>query len=90
MPNDDSPSPFPCPLCTDCDHDIRSGLLDLTTNIMDNFKAATEKLLDACEAEGTGAEEFIDAMSQYSKVQHQIAVLNEVVPDLATIKVHNL
>lgn len=84
MPNDNPQ--FTCPLCTNCDHDIRSGLLDLTTNIMDNLKLSSDKLFDAVEADGNGAVEFLEAMKQFSKLRHQISVVIDVIPDLAEIK----
>jgi len=84
MPDDNTP--FSCPLCDKCDHDIRSGLLELTTNIMDNLKKSSEKLFDAIEAEGTGAPEFLAAMAEFSEVRHQVSVVMDVIPDLAAVK----
>jgi hypothetical protein len=82
----DNNTQFPCPLCDGCNHDIRSGLLELTTNIMENLKKSSEKLFDAIECEGPGAIEFWDAMVKFSEVRHQVSVVMDVIPDLATIK----
>lgn len=83
---DDTTVPIPCPVCNDCDHDLRSGVLELMTNIMDNFKASSEKLLDGIEADGTGAPEFIEALSEFAVVKHQITAVMETIPELAILK----
>lgn len=84
MPDDNTQ--FSCPLCDACDHDIRSGLLELTTNIMENLKRSSETLFDAIEAEGTGDSEFLTALRTFSDVRAQVSVVMDVIPDLAAAK----
>lgn len=80
---------FPCPVCTDCDHDIRSTILDLGANIMENLKAANEALLDAVEAEGEGSPEFINAINEFMTVRQQVDAVLEVLPQLQDVKAAN-
>lgn len=65
---------------------MRGGLLEFLNNIQENLKIAGESLLDAMEAEGTGAEKFIEAITDVAIVRRQVDVLLEVVPEIAAIK----
>lgn len=85
MPNDSLP-PFPCPVCDNCDHDLRAGVLELITNIKSNIDAAAEELLDAMEADGDGAAEFFIALQSFASVRAQIGAVLDTIPDIAVIK----
>lgn len=80
---------FPCPVCDSCDHDLRAGFLDLITNVTDNFKAASEKVIDGMEADGDGKAEFAEAVFELASVRSQIGALMAVIPDIAVIKSAN-
>lgn len=81
--------PFSCPVCKNCDHDLRSGILDLTTNIMENFKAAAGKLIDGMEADTDGAAEFSEALFELASVRAQVTALIATIPDIAILKAAN-
>lgn len=83
---------IPCPLCDSCDHDIRTGLLELMANMKDNFTHAGTKILDGIEASDleTSTEHFAQALIEMQIVASQIYALQELVPDLHGIKVRSL
>lgn len=84
--SDNALPPIPCPVCNDCDHDLRGGVLELSENIVDNVKHAFQTLLDAMEADGEGNEEFGKAIVEFASVRRQLAVVLETVPEIAQIK----
>lgn len=88
MNNDDLP-PIPCPVCDGCDHDLRSGILELTENIGANLKDAAEKLIDAMETSGPASAEFMAAQSRFIGVREQVTAVILLIPDVAMIKAAN-
>jgi hypothetical protein len=83
--NDELPR-IPCPVCQNCDHDLRGDVLNLSENIADNLKQAFESLLDGMEADGPGEDEFADAIQQFSSLRRQITEVIAVISDVAHIK----
>jgi hypothetical protein len=86
--NNDLP-PIPCPVCDGCDHDLRSGVLELAENISANVRSASEALIDAMETSGPASLEFIEAQSAFLGVKAQITAVLEIIPDIAMIKAAN-
>lgn len=86
MNNDDSLPPIPCPVCDGCDHDLRSGILELTENIGENLKTAAQVLLDGMEAANSGSVEFQTALLAFVGVRKQIDAVLETIPEIAYIK----
>jgi hypothetical protein len=80
---------FTCPVCNDCDHDVRSGVLVAIEKVGDNLKQAGELLLDAIEAPGTGAAEFGAAVVEFHALRRQMTALAEFAGELALIKEAN-
>ena len=83
--NSDLP-PIPCPVCKNCDHDLRSGILELAENIGANLREAAEKLMDAMAAEGAAPELFIRAQQLFLGVSYQVSEVVTLIPDIAAIK----
>lgn len=80
------PDPFTCPVCNDCDHDVRGGVLEFISNVQDNLKLAGETLLDALEAEGAGSDQFMEASIQFATVREQLAAMLVFIPEIALVK----
>lgn len=76
----------PCPVCSNCDHDLRAGVLELNENVVANVKDSFSTLLDAMEAEGDGGAQFAQAIMDMAAVRHQLALVIEAIPDIALIK----
>lgn len=81
-----TPNPFPCPVCNDCDHDLRGGILEFINNVRENLTEAGEALLDACEATTDIQTKFGEAMTEVASVRQQLSVLLDTIPDIALIK----
>lgn len=76
----------PCPVCQNCDHDIRSVILELNENVVQNVKDCFETLVGGMESDGDGASEFIDATRQLVSIQYQLSLVLEVIPTIAMAK----
>lgn len=85
MENTDLPK-FPCPVCQNCDHDLRADVLELSENIVQNTKDAFQGLLDGMEADGDGGPQFVEAVQDLASVRRQLATVIEAISDIAVIK----
>lgn len=77
---------MPCPVCQNCDHDLRGGVLELSENVVANLKKAFQTFLDGMEAEGDGALQFSEALTDFATVRRQISMVMDTIPDVALIK----
>lgn len=78
-----------CPVCDDCDHDVRAGILKAIAQVGENLRFAGDKLLDACETEGAAQPEFGWALLEFESLKRQLSALEVFTIELAAVKADN-
>lgn len=80
---------IPCPLCDNCEHDIRDSLMLVASSITSHFNEGVEHILDGMEATSLNpsVNAFTEAMVTLMAVRDSINGLLDTIPEMTRIKI---